>query len=61
VPVVTIELPNAMRTPRDTETRQMWLDLLGWIDARLPEQRNVAIAPGAYLESKLLPATPTAE
>jgi hypothetical protein len=61
VPVVTIELPNAIRTPRDTETRQMWLDLLGWIDARLPEQRNVAIAPGAYLESKLLPATPTAE
>ena len=30
VPVVTIELPNALRTPLDAETRQMWLDLLRW-------------------------------
>ncbi|WP_239024352.1 M14 family zinc carboxypeptidase [Ramlibacter humi] len=35
VPVVTIELPNAMRTPLDAETRQMWLDLLRWIGERL--------------------------
>ena len=31
VPVVTIELPNSMRTPLDSEVRQMWLDLLRWI------------------------------
>jgi protein MpaA len=31
VPVVTIELPNAMRTPLDAEMRQMWLDLLRWM------------------------------
>jgi protein MpaA len=31
VPVVTIELPNSMRTPLDAEVRQMWLDLLRWI------------------------------
>ena len=30
VPVVTIELSNALRTPLDAETRQMWLDLLRW-------------------------------
>ncbi|MDP3138500.1 MAG: DUF2817 domain-containing protein [Burkholderiaceae bacterium] len=36
VPVVTIELPNAIRTPLDAEIRQMWLDLLRWKDARLP-------------------------
>jgi protein MpaA len=32
VPVVTIELPNAMRTPLDSEMRQMWLDLLRWMN-----------------------------
>jgi len=26
--VVTIELLNGMRTPKDSETRQMWPDLL---------------------------------
>jgi hypothetical protein len=35
IPVVTVELPNAMRTPLDAETRQMWLDLNRWIDAKL--------------------------
>ncbi len=30
VPVVTIELPSATRTPSDAEMRQMWLDLLRW-------------------------------
>jgi murein peptide amidase A len=30
-PVVTIELPQSMKTPLDAETRQMWLDLLRWI------------------------------
>jgi protein MpaA len=35
VPVVTIELPNATRTPLDAETRQMWLDLLRWMGERL--------------------------
>lgn len=31
IPVVTVELPNAMRTPMDAEMRQMWLDLLRWM------------------------------
>jgi murein peptide amidase A len=35
VPVVTIELPNAMRTPLDAEMRQMWLDLARWMSAKL--------------------------
>jgi protein MpaA len=35
VPVVTIELPNAMRTPLDAEMRQMWLDLLRWTSERV--------------------------
>ena len=35
VPVVTIELPSASRTPTDAEMRQMWLDLLRWTTERL--------------------------
>ena len=35
VPVVTIELPNAMRTPLDPEMRQMWIDLLRWMAGKL--------------------------
>jgi len=35
VPVVTIELPSAIRTPNDAEMRQMWIDLLRWVGERL--------------------------
>ena len=35
IPVVTIELPDATRTPVDAETRQMWLDLLRWMSERV--------------------------
>lgn len=35
VPVVTIELPSAIRTPTDPEMRQMWVDLLRWIGERI--------------------------
>jgi len=35
VPVVTIELPSAIRTPTDAEMRQMWIDLLRWVGERL--------------------------
>ena len=35
MPVVTIELPNAQRIPLDSETRQMWVDLLRWMGERV--------------------------
>jgi protein MpaA len=35
VPVVTIELPNSLRTPLDGEMRQMWIDLLRWTSAKV--------------------------
>lgn len=35
VPVVTIELPSATRTPSSPEMNQMWTDLLRWIAERL--------------------------
>lgn len=46
MPVVTIELPSAFRTPLDAEIRQMWLDLLRWMDERVrpPSRRHQAEA-----------------
>lgn len=35
MPVVTIELPSAQRMPLDSETRQMWVDLLRWMGERV--------------------------
>jgi protein MpaA len=35
MPVVTVELPNAFRTPLDAEMRQMWIDLLRWMGERI--------------------------
>ncbi len=35
IPVVTVELPNAQRTPLDSEMRQMWIDLLRWMSERM--------------------------
>lgn len=35
VPVVTIELPYAARTPSPVEMKQMWSDLLTWVHERL--------------------------
>lgn len=42
VPVVTVELPNAMRTPLESEMRQMWLDLLRWMSERLAGKSSAA-------------------
>lgn len=46
MPVVTIELNSAIRTPLDSEMRQMWLDLLRWMSERLrPEQQPAGPVP----------------
>jgi hypothetical protein len=42
VPVVTIELPNSMRTPLDSEMRQMWIDLLRWMTVKIPAEGAAA-------------------
>ena len=53
IPVVTIELPNAMRTPLASEMRQMWVDLLRWMDERL---QPPAAAPAGLSQSTSVPA-----
>lgn len=42
VPVVTVELTNALRTPLEAEMRQMWVDLLRWMSERLPAPEPTA-------------------
>ncbi len=32
IPVVTVELPSALRTPSDADMRKMWRDLQTWMD-----------------------------
>jgi len=36
IPVVTVELPNALRTPSSEEMAKMWRDLSLWMDKTLP-------------------------
>jgi len=45
IPVVTIELPHALRPPETGDMRQMWADLLRWIEQKL-------LAPAAPPESR---------
>jgi len=45
MPVVTIELHSAFRTPLDAEIRQMWLDLLRWMSERVPPESRPAPLP----------------
>ena len=49
MPVVTIELPNALKTPSSVEMRRMWLDLQRWMDATITPgltARSPAHTPG---------------
>ena len=45
MPVVTIELPSALRTPLDSEMRQMWLDLLRWMSERVKPEDDLKALP----------------
>lgn len=46
MPVVTVELPSALRTPLDAEMRQMWMDLQRWMGERLrPEEAAPLVLP----------------
>lgn len=45
MPVVTIELPSALRTLLDSEMRQMWLDLLRWMSERVKPGDTSPVMP----------------
>lgn len=42
VPVITIELPNAMTMPPKAEVRRIWQDMLAWIGRNVPQRAQPA-------------------
>ncbi|HJV54240.1 MAG TPA: M14 family zinc carboxypeptidase [Noviherbaspirillum sp.] len=42
VPVITIELPNALAMPPQAEVRRIWQDMLGWIARNVPQKAQMA-------------------
>lgn len=44
VPVITIELPNALAMPAPAEVRRIWLDMLDWIGRSVAPQSKKAAA-----------------
>jgi hypothetical protein len=53
VPVVTIELPNASRPPREAEMQRMWLDLRRWISVQLSASDRRTVKPSQATSSRL--------
>ncbi|GIZ50798.1 M14 family murein peptide amidase A [Noviherbaspirillum aridicola] len=42
VPVITIELPNALEMPDKAETRRIWVDMIDWIVRSVPTHGKTA-------------------
>lgn len=40
IPVITIELPNAMAMPPAKEVGRIWRDMVAWIDRNVPHQED---------------------
>jgi protein MpaA len=40
VPVVTIELPHALELPNDAELKNIWRDMLTWIDGNVARKKS---------------------
>ncbi len=59
MPVVTIELPSAFRTPLDAEMRQMWLDLLRWMGEHLDTPVAKSPSKAAPPRTTTPPASPS--
>jgi murein peptide amidase A len=41
IPVVTLELPHALKMPTEAELTHVWLDMQKWLRVNLVERRNV--------------------
>jgi len=59
VPVVTIELPSATKSPLDGDVRLMWVDLLSWIDQKLAPGIISSKAAGSTNPVQSPPLLPT--
>jgi len=54
VPIITIELPNALAMPPEAEVKRIWQDMLTWIQQNVPQQP----APGIQRTAEKSAAPP---
>lgn len=45
VPIITIELPNALTMPPEAEAQRIWQDMLTWIQRNVPRRNMVPVKP----------------
>ncbi|MBI1890348.1 MAG: succinylglutamate desuccinylase/aspartoacylase family protein [Burkholderiales bacterium] len=43
VPIITIELPNALQMPPEAEVKRIWLDMLSWIQRNVRAQKEAGV------------------
>jgi murein peptide amidase A len=43
VPVVTIELPHALDMPKEAELKNIWRDMLAWIESNVAQRRTASL------------------
>lgn len=53
VPVITIELPNALAMPPKDEIRRIWQDMLVWIERSLAEEKPTSLVQRTSGQSAL--------
>lgn len=51
VPIITIELPNALAMPTEAESKKIWEDMLSWIQRNVP-QKPAAASPIRQVAAK---------
>jgi len=53
VPVITIELPNALAMPPKDEVQRIWLDMLAWIERSLSDQQSTSLVQRTSAQAAL--------
>lgn len=52
MPVITIELPNALKMPQPDEVQRIWQDMIGWIARNVPNKQQQAEAKVQMIQVK---------
>lgn len=52
MPVITIELPNALQMPSSEEVQRIWQDMIGWIARNVPNKQQQAEAKVQMIKVK---------
>ncbi len=49
VPIITIELPNALAMPPEAEAKRIWQDMLTWIQRNVPQKAAIPVKQKSML------------